>query len=153
MQGVCDLLVAVTGEDTETARNRFRTWVSTGLITDAVRSGSGRGTRRRYDDHAVFKAALLMRLAQLGMAGDDLRNKSQLIDSLQKPEWQEALIKEDQQVYMIGRPPSAKGGNFLITEFTDSLNDIEVFASAGVGFWVDVGMIHRELAKISPEIG
>ena len=151
MQEVCDRLVSVTGEDLKTVHNRFRTWVSTELITDAERSGSGRGTRRRYDDAAVFKAAVLMRLAQLGMAGDDLREKLELIEPLQDPEKQKALATEP--CYLIGRPPSAKGGGFLITAFADDLKDVEMFAAAGVGYWVDVGMIHRELAKLSQEAG
>lgn len=150
MLQVCERIVAVTGENPEVVRNKFRNWVTAGIIPAAKKSGTGRGTRRSYDSATVLKTAILMRFAQLGMTTEDFRDKFELLDSLLKPEWQEALGR-GQPVYMIGRPPSAKRGGFLLTEFTDNLKDIEAFASAGVGFWVDVGMIHRELATLSSE--
>ena len=129
------------------ARNKFRNWVADGLVPAAEKTGEGRGTRRTYDRTTVFNSAILIRLAQLGMTPADLRDKLELIELLQNPRWQAAL-NAGQPMYMIGRPPSAKQGGFVLTEFTDDLKKIEALAADGVGYWVDVGTIHRELAKL-----
>ena len=147
MKQVCDAIVAVTGEELVDVRSKFRNWVTDGLVPAAEKVGEGRGTRRTYDRATVFNSAILIRLAQLGMTPADLRDKLELIEGLQKPRWQAAL-NAGQPLYLIGRPPRAKRGNFVLTEFTDDLKVIETCAADGVGYWVDVGTIHRELAKL-----
>lgn len=134
-------VAAITRQDIAFICGQIRTWLSSGMIPVLETRGSGVGTLRRYDDAAVFVAAALVGLSQLGMRGKDLKAKARVLKSA----WDHHR-PADCPLYMSGNVPGSRA--LILRELVLS-PVVDIASPGGAGYIVDL----QGLAKLIVETG
>ena len=73
------------GEDVYRTSRRIQNWVTAGLLHPVSGKHSGRGVHRRYDQHEIHKARVLLELVKFQMPSSVLQRVASLFDDL-RPE-------------------------------------------------------------------
>lgn len=139
MQGAVERIAEITGQEVAFTRNQFRTWLASGLIPALQESGEGVGTRRIYDAAAVFVGSVLVRLSQLGMSGQYLKELGEgAVFAFEKRK-----DELSRKYYMVGLPKGIKA--LVLYEFVCSPNLEEILSQVdgGAAFIVDVHSLYR----------
>ena len=105
--------------------------------------GSGVGTRRTYDDAAVFVATSLVRLAQLGLQGEDLKIKARIIENA----WR-TYRPAEAPLYLVGLAPGSLRG-LVFTRLASSpaeIGELLQESPGGAAYIVDLHGLAKQIA-------